>query len=291
MKYPDQQIRSFTKIAELKSLTGAAEALDLSQSGLSKQLQQLEKYLGQSLFNRTGRGVSLTAAGEKLYAVAITSYGALDHTITQLKTTEGVTQGALRIATVHTLSTYFIPGLLGAFLAQRPQVSVSLLGRSSPEVVELVESGKVDIGFVYDVAVTSNNVTSFPLFNEEMMLFHGAAPGVADAGADLRQANLALVCFPAHYALRRMLNHAPMRYQVVAEVETVDAMLKLVMSGLGSCILPDRMPHDLIEGRGLVRTPISSPTLRRRVVGIVKSDRPASALIELLLAIASKQTG
>jgi len=291
MKFSDQQIRSFMKIADLKSLTRAAEALDLSQSGLSKQLHQLEGFLGLSLFDRNGRGVSLTAAGEKLYAVATVSFGALDHTMAQLKTTEGVTEGALRIATVHTLSTYFIPSLLGAFLAQRPQVNVSLLGRSSPEVVELLETGKADVGFVYDVAVTSAHVRIFPLFSEEMVLFQKATPDSVVRDVDLTQTRLALVCFPGHYALRRMLNHAHIRYNVVAEVETVDAMLKLVMNGLGSCILPDRMPKDLIEARGLTRSRIASPSLQRRVVAIVKNDSPPSALVELLLAIASTQIG
>lgn len=120
MKSSDQQIRSFMKIAELRSITSAAEALDLSQSGLSKQLHQLEEFLGQSLFNRNGRGVSLTGTGEKLYTAAATAFGALEHTLAKLKNTEG----ALRIATADTLSTYFIPGLLGAFLAQRPHIKV-----------------------------------------------------------------------------------------------------------------------------------------------------------------------
>lgn len=289
MKYPDQQIRSFLKIAELKSLTSAAEALDLSQSGLSKQLHQLEEFLGQSLFNRTGRGVSLTCAGEKLYAAAATAFGTLDHTLDQLKTTEGVTEGALRIATVHTLSAYFIPGLLGAFLAQRPQVSVSLLSRSSPEIVELLEAGKVDVSFVYDVAVASDNVTIYPLFDDTMVLFHRGDEFPAGAGIDLTKTTLPLVCFPAHYALRRMLHHSQIRFNVVAEVETVDAMLRLVMSGMGYCILPDRMPVDLIEARSLVRSPIVAPVLQRRVVGIVKNDKPVPPLVALLLAIASSQ--
>lgn len=90
MKSHDQMIRSFLKIAELKSFTSAAEMLDLSQSGLSKQLHQLEEFLGQSLFHRTGRGVSLTSAGEKLYAVASSAFSTLDYTLAQLRATEGI---------------------------------------------------------------------------------------------------------------------------------------------------------------------------------------------------------
>jgi LysR family cyn operon transcriptional activator len=289
MKFHDQLIRSFIKIAELKSLTSAAEMLDLSQSGLSKQLHQLEEYLGQSLFHRTGRGVSLTAAGEKLYAAASSAFSALDYTLAQLRTTEGITEGALRIATVHTLNTYFMPDLFSAFLTQRPNINVSLLSRSSPEVVELLEAGKVDVGFVYDVAVASDNVLIHPLFNEEMVLIHGSGEFSMDAELDLTKMTLPLVCFPAHYALRRMLHHAQIHYNVVAEVETVDAMLKLVKSGLGSCILPDRIPKDLVEANGLMRSRIVAPVLQRRVVGILRKDRPISELMNLLLGIARAQ--
>ena len=59
----DRQVRYFLKVAELKSLSKAAEALDLTQSGLSRQVASLEAYLGKPLFVRTGRGIELTEAG------------------------------------------------------------------------------------------------------------------------------------------------------------------------------------------------------------------------------------
>ena len=289
MKFLDQQLRYFTKIAELKSLTSAAEALDISQSALSKQLHQLEEYLGQSLFHRHGRGVSLTSAGEKLFAVTLSSFGALDHAVSQLKTVEGVTEGAVRIATVHTLSSYFIPGLLGAFLGQRPHSNVSLLNRSSPEVVALLEAGKVDVGFVYDVMVASGNLNILNLFSEEMVLICHRELCPQDGPIDLLQTSLPLICFPPHYALRRMLEYAKIDRNVVAEVETVDAMLKLVNGKLGCCVLPERIPKDFVEERGLLRIPIASPTLRRAVVAVTRKDKPVSPLIDLLLTIARQQ--
>lgn len=289
MKFHDQLIRSFVKIAELKSLTSAAEVLEMSQSGLSKQLHQLEEYVGTSLFHRTGRGVALTPAGEKLYTAASSAFGALDYALAQLRTTEGITEGTLRIATVHTLNTYFMPDLFRAFLTQRPNINISLLSRSSPEVVGLLEAGKVDVGFVYDVAVDADNVIIQPLFMEEMVLIHGTGRFPTDAGLDLAEMTLPLVCFPAHYALRRMLHHAQIHYNVVAEVETVDAMLELVRGGLGSCILPNRIPKDLVEAHGLMRSRIAAPVLQRQVVSIVRKDKPISPLIELLLGISRTQ--
>lgn len=285
----DQQIRSFIKIAEHQSLTGAAEALGISQSGLSKQLHHLEQYIGQALLRRHGRGVTLTSAGEKLYAVAVSAFVAIDNTVAQLKTTEGVTEGSLRIATVHTLSSYFIPALVGAFLGLRPNVNISLLGRSSPEVVDLVESGKADVGFVYDVAVTSDNLNILNLFEETMVLICHRDDNPRFAAADLTTDHIPMICFPSHYALRQMMRSAKIDRNVIAEVDTVDAMLKLVKNRLGCCVLPDRLPHDLVEEPGLSRISISTPNLRRRVVAVTKKNKPPSPLLTLLLDISARQ--
>ena len=66
----DHQVRLFVEIANSKSLSAAAEALSLTQSGLSRQLSSLESYIGQPLFVRHGRGVEPTEAGQKLLEAA-----------------------------------------------------------------------------------------------------------------------------------------------------------------------------------------------------------------------------
>jgi DNA-binding transcriptional LysR family regulator len=85
----------------------------------------------------------------------------------QLRNQHGVTDGSLRVATIHTLSYYFMADVVAKFMAQRPSASVALPGRSSPGVVELVEAGKAEIGFVYDTAVASGVIDITPLFEEE----------------------------------------------------------------------------------------------------------------------------
>jgi DNA-binding transcriptional LysR family regulator len=163
----DHQLRLFVEIANSKSLSAAAEALSLTQSGLSRQLARLEEYIGQPVFLRHGRGVQLTEAGQKLLEAANSAYQLVDSTIAQLRNQHGVTDGSLRVATIHTLSYYFMADVVAKFMAQRPSASVALPGRSSPGVVELVEAGKAEIGFVYDTAVASGVIDITPLFEEE----------------------------------------------------------------------------------------------------------------------------
>ncbi|MCG2599651.1 LysR family transcriptional regulator [Achromobacter insuavis] len=287
MDTPDRQLRYFVRIAELKSLSRAAEDLDQTQSGLSRQLAALEAHVGKPLFVRTGRGVELTEAGARLLEGIQPAYRAIDQALEAVRQREGVTQGSVRLATVHTLSYYFMADVVAQFVSSREHVNLSVMGRSSPEVVTLVESGKADIGFVYDAAVASDALASTPLFDDDMCLI--VRDGVAaEDGADLGAMALRLVGFPSHYALRKMIHSAGLQPEFVAEAETIDAMLKLVSSGVGACILPSRIPQKLLTDYGLRKVAIGSPVLRRRVVAITLAQRQPLPLVRELLDCARR---
>jgi LysR family transcriptional activator of glutamate synthase operon len=141
----DRQIRYFLKIAEVRSLSRAAEDLDCTQPGLSRQLAALEAHLGRALFSRTGRGMDLTDAGRQLLEAVGPAFASIDGALRALRAQDEL-RGALRLASVHTLSYYFIGEVMAKFSQQYGMVSLSVMGRSSPDVVELVESGKADVG-------------------------------------------------------------------------------------------------------------------------------------------------
>jgi DNA-binding transcriptional LysR family regulator len=285
MANADRQLRHFLKIAELKSLSRAAEALDLTQSGISRQLASLEAYLGKPLFSRTGRGVELTRVGEKLFDVAKAAYANIDEALVSIRDREGVTQGHIRIAVIHTLSYYFMSDVVAEFMVQRESVNLSLISRSSPEVVASVESGKADIGFVYDSAVDSAEFQATPLFEDEMCVIARGDSLLPD-DIDLTTLRNKLVGFPSHYALRKMLQSTGLNLEFAAEAETIDAMLKLVSSGVGACVLPTRIPDKLLVDYGLKKLRIVRPRLRRRVIAIVRDQKHSPLLVQELMKIA-----
>lgn len=282
MERLDRQLRYFMRIADLSSLSRAANSLELTQSGLSRQLAALEVQVGKPLFLRTGRGVELTNAGKVLLEAARVGYALVDGALDTVREKEGITQGNVRLATVHTLNYYFSASVISIFANAHPQVVVSQMARSSPEVVELVECGKADIGFVYDAAVASPHIRSVTLFEDEMCLIAKTCAAVPDQ-IDLTSAPLKLVAFPPHYALRRMLKTGDLCVHFAAEAETIDVMLRLVSAGVGYCILPLRMPDSVIQESGLKKVRINKPILRRRVVAIIRADRhPVSFVRDLL---------
>lgn len=280
METLDRQLRYFLFIAEIGSLSKAAEALDQTQSGISKQLGLLEANIGHALFIRTGRGMELTESGSKLFASLSPAYREIDNAVKSIQA-QSSTHGSVRLAAVHTLSYYFTADVVAQFTGARPHVNLSLLGRSSPEVVALVASGKADVGFVYDTAVDSDAVISRSLFDDDMVLIcNGQLPPAMESATEPK---LRLVGFPAHYALRRMLHSAGIQATFVAEAETIDAMLKLVSSGIGACILPSRIPDRLLSDYGLIKSALDNKALRRKVVAITSAGKYQSPLATELL--------
>lgn len=284
MEIFDRQLRYFISIAELGSLSKAAEVLDQTQSGLSKQLATLEATLGQALFVRTGRGLQLTESGGKLYEATKLAYRDIDTAVSHVRR-QGQTHGTVRLATVHTLSYYFTCEVIARFVSAHPLVNLSLMGRSSPEVVSLVESGKADLGFVYDSAVDSGVLTSRDLLEDEMVLIVRQDSAVTGP-ADLTQLPLRIIGFPAHYALRRMIHSAGLQPTFVAEAETIDVMLRLVSSGIGDCILPARTPDKLLADHGLRKVAVSRPLLKRKIVLVTRADRALSPMMADLIQCA-----
>lgn len=286
MDTPDRQLRYFIQIADLGSLSRAADTLALSQSALSRQLAALESQLDCALFIRTGRGVELTEAGQRLLDATREHYNSIDAAFDAAKVQDATTTGSIRVATIHTLSNFFASNLLTRFVSQYRHVTLSVMARSSPEVADLVERGKADIGFVYDSAVASLALDSVVLFDDVMCLVTKAGASAPSGPIDLANTNMPLVGFPPQFALRRMLESAGLGPRIVAEANTIDAVLQLASLNIGSCVLPRHISARLIGDYGLIKLPLAQPGLQRRVVAIVRNTVPIPALARNLLDMA-----
>ncbi len=287
MKSCDSQLRYFLKIAEAGSMSIASQRLEMTQSALSKQMSLLEGHLEQALFTSNGRGLTLTPAGAQLRAAATAGFEAIDQCLDELRSNALDAGGSLRIAMVHTLPFHFIPSLVSQFLGAFPKINVSIAARSSPDVVDMVESGRAEVGFVYDTAVASPRLASCPMYREQMcVVAHRDAP-IGAGGIDLLADRIPLIVFPPSYALRRMLESSNVKHTVVTEVETIEMMLKLASTRLGYCILPDHLSADVLAEHQLVKHVIVSPPLTRQVVSVVRERPTPPRFVTRLLSMAS----
>src|SRR5271167_5106182 len=120
------QLRIFQAVAQARSFTRAADAVHLTQPGVSKHIKQMEEYFGIPLFDRLGKKVALTQAGEMLLAATeeiMASIAAAEQRIEELK---GLHGGKLVLGASFPIGIYFLPVILAAFRKQHAAVDLTL---------------------------------------------------------------------------------------------------------------------------------------------------------------------
>jgi len=154
----------FTKVAETKSFTGAADALGLPKSTVSRKLAQLEERLGVRLVQRTTRKLALTEIGEAYYERCQRIVHDI-HDAEQLVTDmQASPRGRLRITASVDFSTRFLGGIIAEFLAANPEINIEL--EATDRVVDLIEDGfdlAVRIGPMIESTLIARRLASLSL--------------------------------------------------------------------------------------------------------------------------------
>jgi len=142
------QLKVFHVAAREGSFTKAAEILCLTQPGISKYIKDLEEYYGVRLFDRLGKRVALTQAGEILYRRTDSIFGMIEQVKVELDELQGLDRGALTVGSSITLGVYVLPEILGRFRAAYPHIDISLDITMNRQVAENVLANRVDVGFL-----------------------------------------------------------------------------------------------------------------------------------------------
>jgi DNA-binding transcriptional LysR family regulator len=142
---PDQLITLAT-VAEHGNISHAAQALHLSQPAVSGQLKLLQEAFGEPLYQRAGRGVRLTAAGEQLLPYAERLRDTFRQAQALREAMRGLERGTLRIGASTTPASYLLPYLLADFHARYPDVLVTTSHGNTAEIVAAL--GSLDIALI-----------------------------------------------------------------------------------------------------------------------------------------------
>ncbi|QCI11712.1 LysR family transcriptional regulator [Pseudomonas putida] len=143
-----RQIEAFRSVMRLGSMTAAAEALYTSQPNVSRLISQLELSTGLTLFKRAGVRLIPTQEGQAFFHEVERAYVGLDSLKHSAKNIRNLGTGRLRVAGVPSTGLSVLPAVLKAFIASRPELTVSLHVNSSPTVEQWVKSQFCDIGIV-----------------------------------------------------------------------------------------------------------------------------------------------
>ncbi len=161
------QLRYFLQVAERGNFTRAAESLTISQSALSRSIQKLEDELGQPVFERKTRSVSLTEAGVLLKSRAQQILMILEDTKAEI--TDDGESGRIRIGAIPTIAPYFLPGLLRKFSSDFPKATLIVQENTTEVLLKSCTQGEIDLA-ILALPVPSKYLEVEELFEEELLL-------------------------------------------------------------------------------------------------------------------------
>jgi LysR family cyn operon transcriptional activator len=164
-----RHLRYFTALAEELNFTRAAETVHVTQSTLSHQIKQLETEIGCRLFDRIGKRIVITEAGEQLLGKVKHALSEIDDGLRALRGSTRQLSGNLRVGVTHTFNVSLLPACIDAFFHKSPSVRVTVHEQSAEAVERGVEAQAYDIGIAYRPR-NAAAVSFEPLCNDEMAL-------------------------------------------------------------------------------------------------------------------------
>lgn len=167
------QLKVFHAVARLQSFTRAAQALYLTQPGISKHIKDLEEYYGTRLFDRIGKKVVLTQAGELLFSHAEDIFRRVERAREEIDDLKGIRSGELRIGASVTIGIYFLPGILEKFKKMYPGTRVTLDIDLNRQVIRQVLDNSSDIGLL-GAPATDDRLIIRPFHKDSLVVI---APG------------------------------------------------------------------------------------------------------------------
>lgn len=258
-----RHLKLVAAIAETGSVTRAGNRLHLTQSALSHQLRDAEEQLGTSLFERKSGKMILTAAGERLLQAARTVLCELERAETEIQKNGAVVKGVIRMSTQCQTVYHWLPPRLILFQKQFPDVEVQLVIEATNNPFEALLEGKLDLAIVSD-PIRNRKIRYLPLFEDEVVV--AVPPGHKLAGRNCVEAQdfateNVLLYPPKEEStlLTKVLEPAGIRPRKTQEVMLTEAIIEMIIGGLGIAALPKWTVAPQLASGALVGVPLKPP--------------------------------
>lgn len=231
-------LRIFEAVARLGGMNRAAAELNTVQSNVTARIRVLEDELGMPLFERHSRGVTLTAAGQRLLPYAARIRHLLEDA-RRVVEDDGTPRGTLTLGTLETTAAMRLSPLLAAYVGKHPQVDLVLRTGTTGELVEGVLERRLEGAFVCG-PVEHPDLEGEVVFREDLVVL--AAQPARALDDLLRTSDLKIVVLRAGCSYRQRLEAVLASRGVVGvrvlEFGTLEAILGCVAAGLGITLLP-----------------------------------------------------
>ena len=281
---PDH-LRALIEVVAQGSFTRAAKRLNLAQPTISLQIRDLETRLGVRLVDRLGKRAFATAAGRELIDHAQRIQQETDRLMAAMRRHRDGWLGQVRIGSSTTALIYHLPPVLQRLRRDHPSIELVVTTGTTTGVVERILRNEIDIGVV-SLPINERQLDTAPLKAEPLVAIFAARtrnlPNRVTAQF-LRQYPLLLEFARAHVRalIIDWLSADGVEPRPAMELDNLEAVKRMVASGLGVSIVPSAAIADASDGVKLVARPLR-PSLSRTLALVQRRDKPDDAALRIV---------
>ena len=244
-------LNAFITVAETKSFSSAAEILHVTQSTISKRIALLESTMGQKLFDRIARQVSVTPAGAELLPRAKHMVQEYQNAIQAINDLSGSTSGILRLAISHHLGLHRLPSILRAYAQGHPDVALDIEFMDSEKAYEQVLHGHSELAVITLALEQHNNIAHRKIWDDRLRF-------VCAQDHPLSEVPSPRLTHLAHYPVilpglntytgrivQNLFQAEDIRLKSPMSTNYLETISTMVEVGLGWSVLPETLIKDL----------------------------------------------
>ena len=281
-----RRLEVFCKVYELKSFSRAGKACLLSQPTVSEHIRHLETHLDVRLFDRLGREVVPTRAGEILYNYARRMLNLKREARQTLARYRGKMSGDLELGGSTIPGQYILPSLIGRFREKFPNIFIKLVIADTMKIANMVLDGGLELGVV-GAKIKNNKLQFEKLFYDELVLAVSPDHHWAKRSA-IRLEELSHAPFimreqgsGTRMTMLEILEQAGLdarEFKAVAEMGSTDAIRQAIKAKVGVSILSRRAIADELQFERLCHIPVQGLSLTRHFYLVTHKKRSRSPL-------------
>jgi DNA-binding transcriptional LysR family regulator len=286
-----RQLKTFLMVGKFLSFNRAAEILNYAQSTVSVQIRSLEEEFGVPLFNRLGKHVVLTEAGQVLLRYAQKMLDIEKETLSEV-TGRTQPQGSLSIRMPQSLSISYLPEILSRFCVQYPNVGFDVNSCAYHSLEYELKSGITDVAFLLAESINARDLKSEILGIVRLVIVaspgHRLARRQSITVRDLEGERIILPKQDCSYRmmLEQMLTEERIKTSSITEMNTLETIKRCVMKGIGVTIMPEFSSKKEINEEELAVLPWAEELLETAVLMIWHKDKWISpALLAFMNAV------
>jgi DNA-binding transcriptional LysR family regulator len=291
------QLEIFTRVAELKNFSRAAQEMYLTQPTISQHMSSLESYLGTKLFDRLGKEVVLTRAGEVLYPYAKQITALRGEARQALDLFLGKKRGHLVLGASTIPGEYIVPPLLGQFKKHYPEIRATLRIGDTEEIINELLHSKIELGII-GAKIPHARVKYSPFVDDELIIV--VPPGHRwwrKKSIDIQElTGEPFVMREAGSGTRISMEKKLSTFgiskeslKIIAEVGSTTAVKQAIKAHLGVSLISERAVEEELSSKVLKKIPIKKVKFTRTFFVIQDKKRTASPLCKAFSSFLSEQ--